>query len=237
MEESSLRPIRSLSFYGLEWVCERIAFSVCGAGVAGGGCFAGVWALPEYVPGVPSAFDFEGEAAGDGADADRGVVLPSLGFRICGELWASLRYFAASERRQLGRFGFAFTSASHPGPSAERSASSRQRSANGPMQNTGKVQNKETPNFSLGSTSTKAKDHMLASSKCRPSADSGMKQPLDLLQVPHVRIFGHGFHNSLGSRPSRPEEPRQHRPTLLRQHALHHLGLVVQRRMIHDLQH
>src|SRR5580698_622007 len=72
-------------------------------------------------------------------------------------------------------------------PTARPSDSSRRRCANGPTQNTGPTQSKEMPTCSHGSTITTAKDRMVASTTSRPSAAPIPEQPLDLLQVPHLR--------------------------------------------------
>src|SRR5271165_2246868 len=74
-----------------------------------------------------------------------------------------------------------------PVPTARQNASSRLRSGNGPTPNTGPAQSKETLDSSHGQTSTTTKDHMVASTTNRPSAESPMQQPLDLLQAPGQR--------------------------------------------------
>ncbi len=75
-------------------------------------------------------------------------------------------------------------SLTRPRPTAKQSASSRLRCANGLMQNTGPTRRRETSTFGPGTTTTTAKDPILASTTSRPSAVPTPEQPLDLLQAP-----------------------------------------------------
>src|SRR5580704_15790377 len=76
---------------------------------------------------------------------------------------------------------------------ARRNASYRPLCASGPTRNTGTAPSKETATFSRGTTTTTAKDPMVASTTSRPSADPTTEQPLDLRQA-----AGHSLHENAG---------------------------------------